>query len=198
MRSRPSPSRGGEQVGLAVKTCAPFECRWAMIRRLLRLAGLLVAGLVLLALSTIRFGDTALYPPKAGNAVTIHLVSNGYHTGSRPAARAGGRGRGPGGVVGARRRRAAIRPLRLDRGGLGRGRLLSRGADRGLAELAPRLACPVPSRQRVGDACRRDRGRSAWAVSRGRHPAHRAVFGGVCASPCRHRPLLRARPGRAA
>lgn len=51
------------------------------MRWVLRLAGLALLGLVLLAVLTIRFGDPSLYPPKPGDAVAIHLVSNGYHTG---------------------------------------------------------------------------------------------------------------------
>ncbi|TDR93261.1 DUF2459 domain-containing protein [Enterovirga rhinocerotis] len=51
--------------------------RWA-----LRVFAVLAVAFGLLAVLTIRFGDRALYPPRPGEgAVTIHLVSNGYHTG---------------------------------------------------------------------------------------------------------------------
>ncbi len=40
----------------------------------------IVVGLVFLALVTARNGDKALYPPKGGDAVTVYLVDNGFHT----------------------------------------------------------------------------------------------------------------------
>ena len=46
-----------------------------------RLLGFLLLGLGLLGALTIRSGDPRLYPAKSGDAVTIYLVSNGYHTG---------------------------------------------------------------------------------------------------------------------
>jgi len=43
-------------------------------------ASALLVFLILAALATAKPGDAHLYPPKAGDAVTIYLVDNGDHT----------------------------------------------------------------------------------------------------------------------
>ena len=45
-----------------------------------RIAAALVAGLLLLTLVTAKGGDPKLYPPRAGDAVTLYLIDNGFHS----------------------------------------------------------------------------------------------------------------------
>ena len=42
--------------------------------------GVVAAFLLLLTLATATGGDPALYPPKSGQAVTVYLVDNGWHS----------------------------------------------------------------------------------------------------------------------
>jgi hypothetical protein len=48
--------------------------------RLSPLAGVALLGLVLTTLATARAGDSKLWPPRAGEAESVYLVDNGFHT----------------------------------------------------------------------------------------------------------------------
>ncbi|MGY2049496.1 DUF2459 domain-containing protein [Methylobacterium sp. JK268] len=92
----------------------------------LRRAGLalalLLAALALLVAATARPGDPALFPPRGEDAVTVHLVANGWHSGlvlpretlARAAAAAGA-----GGLLGISERFRAYEALEIGWGDAG-------------------------------------------------------------------------------
>jgi uncharacterized protein (TIGR02117 family) len=70
---------------------------WRAVRRVVTTFAVLLIGLLLVAVVTARSGDPAIFPAKGDDAVTVHLVSHGYHSGlvlprAALAAEAGARG----------------------------------------------------------------------------------------------------------